>query len=169
MKTLFDKTQLSNLTLKNRMIRSATWENMADDKGHLTDRLFKSYETLAQGGVSLIITGGTYFTADSTTLSGMTGIYEDSFIQDYRKLTDRVHKSESSIFLQLSFAGRNGERWTPSSASQNDITSIVKEFGTAAFRAKQAGFDGVQIHAAHGFFLSQFLSRQKNTRTDRYG
>ncbi|MBP2667301.1 MAG: oxidase [Firmicutes bacterium] len=168
-KTLFDETHLNNLKLKNRLIRSATWEGMADANGRLTDRLFNVYETLAKGGVGLIITGGTYFMEGAAALPGMTGIYEGSSIQSYRRLTDMVHENDSSIIMQLSFAGRNGERWTPSSASTTDIASIVKEFGKAAFRAQQAGFDGVQIHAAHGFFLSQFLSRQKNTRNDEYG
>ncbi|BBB90526.1 MAG TPA: NADH:flavin oxidoreductase [Methylomusa anaerophila] len=175
MKTLFDETTINNINninnmkLQNRIIRSATWEGMADSAGRLTNRLIKVYETLANGGVGLIITGGTYFTKDSTTLPGMAGIYEDSLLQDYEKFTDMVHSSGCPIILQLAYAGKNGDMWLPSSPSHNDIKSIVKAFGEGAARAKLSGFDGVQIHAAHGYFLSQFLSRQNNTRQDEYG
>lgn len=169
MKTLFDETRINNMKLKNRFVRSATWEGMADSSGGLTDRLIRVYETLAQGGVGLIITGATYLTKNSTTLPGMAGLYEDSAIQDYRKFTDMVHANGCPIILQLAYAGRGGEMWNPSFPSKNDLKSVVKAFGEGAIRAKRAGFDGVQIHAAHGYFLSQFLSQQSNTRQDEYG
>jgi len=169
LKTLFDETTINNMKLKNRIIRSATWEGMADNSGRLTDKLVKVYETLAKGGIGLIITGGTYFTKDSTALPGMAGIYENSMIEEYRRFTDMIHGRGGSVILQLSFAGKGGEMWTPSTPSHSDIISIIKSFGEGASRAQQAGFDGVEIHAAHGFFLSQFLSRQSNTRQDQYG
>jgi 2,4-dienoyl-CoA reductase-like NADH-dependent reductase (Old Yellow Enzyme family) len=169
MKTLFDETTINQMKLKNRIIRSATWEGLAGSDGHLTDRLFKVYETLAQGGVGLIITGGTYFTPDSTTLPGMPGIYSDSLIDDYRRFTNMVHGSGCPIIMQLAYSGKGGEMWTPASPTRNDIKLIVKAFGEGAGRAKAAGFDGVQIHAAHGYFLSQFLDPQKNMRQDEYG
>jgi 2,4-dienoyl-CoA reductase-like NADH-dependent reductase (Old Yellow Enzyme family) len=168
-KTLFDETRINNIKLKNRFVRSATWEGMADSTGGLTGRLFRVYEALAMGGVGLIITGATCFTKDSTSLPGMAGIYEDSVIPDYKKFTDMVHANSCPIILQLAYAGRGGEMWNPSSLSVSDIKSVVKAFGEGALRAKQAGFDGVQVHAAHGYFLSQFLSRQNNTRQDEYG
>lgn len=169
MKTLFVDTRINNMKLKNRIVRSATWEGMADSSGRLTARLANVYETLAKGGVGLIITGGTYITEDSTTLPGMAGIYDDSFIDDYKRLTDMVHENGCPIVMQLAYAGRGGEMWIPSSPSRNDIKSIVKAFGEGALRAKLAGFDGVQIHAAHGYFLSQFLNRKNNMRHDEYG
>ncbi|HWR39614.1 MAG TPA: NADH:flavin oxidoreductase [Patescibacteria group bacterium] len=169
MKTLFDVTQINGMTLNNRIIRSATWEGMADSSGRLTDRLLRVYDSLVSGGVGLIITSATYFTKDSTPLPGMTGFYDDSFISDYRQFTDRIHAGGCPVILQMTYAGRDGEMWTPSSPSREDIQSIVQAFGDGAYRARQAGFDGVQVHAGHGFFLSQFLSSQANTRRDEYG
>ncbi len=173
MKTLFDDTRLNNIKLKNRIIRSATWEGMADSRGHLTDRLLHVYKSLANGGVGLIITGATFVSADflnsSACASGYMSIHDDSFIQDYRRLTDTVHKASCPIILQLAYVGKGGEKQPPSSFSIKDIQQIVQEFGQSAFRAKRAGFDGVQIHAAHGFFLSQFIHPTKNTRQDEYG
>ncbi|MDR3590865.1 MAG: NADH:flavin oxidoreductase [Negativicutes bacterium] len=169
MKTLFDETFVNNIKLKNRFIRSATWEGMADGNGRLTDRLIGVYEALAAGGVGLIITGGTFLTKDATVLPGMAGIYEDSFVKDYRGFTDMAHARGCPIILQLAYAGRGGEMWTPASPSRSDIKSVVKAFGEGARRAKLSGFDGVQIHAAHGYFLSQFLSSHNNKREDEYG
>ncbi|MBP2633240.1 MAG: oxidase [Firmicutes bacterium] len=169
MKTLFDETQLHNIKLKNRMIRSATWERMADKTGHLTDKLLKVYEDLANGGIGLIITSVAYITNDCQDLLGRLGIYDDSFIEDYKQLTKIAHDSKCPIILQLAYAGKDGEGYLPSSPTKEDIKSIVVAFGKSALRAKHAGFDGVQIHAAHGFFLSQFIHPSKNTRQDEYG
>ena len=80
MKTLFDGTRLSNMHLKNRFFRSATWEAMADSKGHLTGKLFDVYENLAKGGVATIITGYAFVTEDEQPNPGMMGIYNDSFM-----------------------------------------------------------------------------------------
>jgi len=83
MKMLFDNTTLSNMNLKNRFFRSATWEAMADDKGHMTEKLYNVYENLAKGGVGTIITGYAFVTEDEQPNPGMMGIYNDSFIEQY--------------------------------------------------------------------------------------
>jgi 2,4-dienoyl-CoA reductase-like NADH-dependent reductase (Old Yellow Enzyme family) len=167
-KTLFDTTRIGPITLKNRLIRSATWEGMADEAGHLTDRVRTVYQDLARGGVGLIITSATRMTPDATGLPGMLSIPNDSFIPEYQDLTDRVHAEGCPIVMQLSFTGRDGAMWTPDVPSAAEIHRIVRTFGECAVRAQKAGFDGVQFHAGHGFFLSQFLNRKKNTRTDDY-
>lgn len=188
MKELFEQTKLNNIKLKNRFIRSATWENMADKQGHLTDKLRNVYQELAQGGVGLIITGYSFITENEQPNPGMMGIYEDSFIDEYQELTDMIHDHGSKAVMQIVYGGskttfqpddrvilgpsevenlKTGV--TPKKMTKEDIEYIIKAHGAAAQRVKKAGFDGVQIHAAHGYFLNQFLSPYYNRRNDEYG
>lgn len=105
MKRLFDNTTLSNMNLKNRFFRSATWEAMADNKGHMTEKLYNVYENLAKGGVGTIITGYAYVTEDEQPNPRMMGIYNDSFIEEYKAFTDRIHKFDTNIILQIAYGG----------------------------------------------------------------
>jgi len=187
MKTLFDQTRIGNIRLKNRLIRSATGETLAKE-GHLSAELGEVYEELAQGGVGTIITSFAYVVESEQPFPGMLGIYDDSLIKDYKWLTDMVHSYETNIILQMVYCGsyrmkEAGEQeiWGPSAVENlqthirpqemtvENITSLQQAFAAAAVRAKQAGFDGVQLHAAHGFLLNQFLSPYYNRRTDEYG
>ena len=188
MKNLFEKTILKNINMKNRFIRAALWENLADNKGHITPELFKIYEELAEGGVSTIITGYAFVTKDEQPNPGMMGIYDDSFIEEYRVLTDMVHKNDANIIMQLAYGGSQTgltppskvilgpsaienkvSKVTPKEATKDDIKFLIKSFANAALRVKKSGFDGVEIHIAHGYLLSQFLSPYYNQRTDEYG
>lgn len=188
MKNLFDKTKIGRMEIKNRFVRSATWENMADDKGHLTDELFKTYETLAKGGVGLISVGYSHVLENEQPAPRMLGIYDDSFIDEYKQLTDTIHKYGCKVLLQIVYGGsqttynvENRIIWgmssvrhkvsgvTPKEISKEDIETLKDAFAAAAVRAKKAGFDGVQIHGAHGYFLSQSLSPYYNMRKDQYG
>jgi len=169
MKTLFDETCIGRMRLANRLIRSATWEAMAGETGRPTPRLIRVYRDLALGKTGLIIVSATTITSDATRVPGMLSIPDDTFIPDYRKLVRTVHEAGAPIVMQLVFPGRNGAFWTPQEPSRDEIQEIIRGFGDAALRAQMAGFDGVQIHAAHGYFLSQFLNVRKNTRTDEYG
>lgn len=201
MKILFDRTHINNISLKNRFIRSATCENMVKEGGHLTERLFKVYENLAIGQVGLIITGNALVLEEENFNPTMMGIYDDDFIDEYRKLTDMVHSYGSKIVLQLVCVGDETD-YAPKDRKSNyssivpredskllcpsiisvrkgsdiskemttdDIKSLAKAFGDAALRAKAACFDGVQIHAAHSFLLSKFLTPYYNRRNDEYG
>ncbi|HOP30489.1 MAG TPA: NADH:flavin oxidoreductase [Spirochaetota bacterium] len=188
MKELFEKTSINGLELKNRFIRSATWERMADDKGHLTDRLLNVYEKLADGGAAAIITGYAFVIEDEQPNARMMGIYNDSFIEEYKKLTDAVHKRGSKIILQIVYGGsftwyNTAERviWGPSAVTNKvsnvtpkemtleEIKILIEAFGDAALRAKKSGFDGVEIHGAHSYLLNMFLSPFFNVREDEYG
>jgi len=169
MKTLFDETCIGTLQLRNRLVRSATWEAMADETGRPPPRLIAVYQDLANGGTGLIIASATTITADATRVPGMLSIPDDTSIPKYHELVRTVHEAGAPIVLQLVSPGRNGAFWTPSDPSRDELHSLVREFGDASLRAQRAGFDGVQIHAAHGYFLSQFLNARKNTRTDEYG
>ncbi len=188
MKELFDNTELSGLKLKNRFVRSATWEELADERGHLTEKLFSLYEDLAKAGVGTIITGYAFITEDDQPAPGMMGIYDDSFIEEYKRLTEMVHSYDARIILQVVYGGSQkkfkiGDKITygpsevenittkikPKEMNKYDISEVITAFADAAERAQKAGFDGVQLHAAHGYLLNQFLSPYYNRRTDEYG
>lgn len=188
MSTLYKETRIGNMTLKNRFIRSATWENMATDEGHMTDKLYAIYEELAKGEVGLIITGYANIVEEEKPNAGMMGMYNDSFIDEYKKLTELVHTYDAKIAMQLAYGGTKtthnvGERviYAPSEVceigtqtlgkamSQDEIDYIVQAFAQASRRAQQSGFDGVEIHAAHTYLINQFLSPYYNRREDQYG
>ncbi|MEG0237642.1 oxidoreductase, partial [Cetobacterium sp.] len=121
MKSIFDKTKLGNLEMKNRIIRGALWEDLADEKGHLTPELSAIYEELAQGGPATLITGYAFVTKDEQPNSGMMGIYDDSFIPEYQKFTNKIHEYGANVIMQIVYGGfmttfNVGERtiWGPS-------------------------------------------------------
>lgn len=187
MKNLFDSVEIGNLSVKNRFVRTATWENMTYN-GKMNEKLYDLYEVLAKGEVGLIVTGYANIVEEEQPNPGMFGIYDDSFIQGYRELCKRVHKYNSKIILQVAYGGTKtkynvGERkiFAPSDVSElstgtigtpmtkEDINYIVSAFGQSARRAKEAGFDGIEIHGAHTYLINQFLSPYYNQRTDEYG
>ncbi len=188
MQSLFDTTKINSMSLKNRLVRSATWENMADATGRMTEPLFKLYENLARGGAGMIITGYASPLQEEQPNPGMMGIYDDSFIAEYRPLTEMVYRHDSRIVLQVAYGGsqtnyqpESRKIWGPSAVadllfrvipqemSRNNIRTLTKAVGDAAARAKAAGFDGVQLHGAHGYLFNQFLCPYYNRRTDEYG
>ncbi|WP_135381509.1 NADH:flavin oxidoreductase [Vibrio tasmaniensis] len=188
MSTLFTETRIGTMTLKNRFMRSATWENMATEDGHMTDKLYAIYEELAQGEVGLIVTGYANIVEEEKPNAGMIGMYNDSFIEEYQKLTQLVHDNDSKIVMQLAYGGTKtthdlGERviYAPSEVpekgtqtlgkamTKDEIDYIVDAFAQASLRAQKSGFDGVEIHAAHTYLINQFLSPYYNQREDEYG
>ncbi|MEZ9488386.1 NADH:flavin oxidoreductase [Vibrio breoganii] len=188
MSILFSPAQIGNMTLKNRFVRSATWENMATEEGYMTEKLYDIYEELAKGDVGLIVTGYANIVEDEKPNAGMMGIHNDSFIEGYKKLTDLVHQYDAKIVKQIAYGGTKttynlGERviFAPSeipergtntlgkAMSKDEINLIVDAFAEASLRAKKSGFDGVEIHAAHTYLINQFLSPYYNRRDDEYG
>jgi len=188
MATLFDRTTINGMGLKNRLVRSATWEGMCDADGRPTDRLIKCYRDLARGGVGLIISGYAFVRPDGKQLPGKMGIHTDDFVQEMKSLTKAVHDEGGKICIQLVHAGGQtstanaGRRplapsavqvdqfpEVPQEMSARDIADIVEAFDAAARRAKAFGFDAVQLHGAHGYLINQFLSPLTNRRADLYG
>ncbi len=188
MSTLFTETRIGKMRLKNRFIRSATWENMATEDGHMTDKLYAIYEELAKGEVGLIVTGYANIVEEEKPNAGMMGMYNDSFIDEYKKLTELVHRNDAKIVMQLAYGGTKtthnvGKRmiYAPSEVcergtqtlgkamTKDEIDYIIKAFAQASRRAQQSGFDGVEIHAAHSYLINQFLSPYYNQRQDEYG
>lgn len=186
----YKKAELCGVELPSRIIRSATHEGMADERGCPDEKLIKTYERYAKGGVGLIITGYMGISQQGKCpLYNMTMLNDDSLIAPWKELTDRVHAAGAPIFAQIAHSGRQtrkkvtGEKTVAPSAIRDflywervphklndaEIEQIIADFAAAARRAKAAGFDGVQIHCAHGYLLSEFLSRHTNHRRDKWG
>ena len=185
----FEPIKIRDMELKNRLVRSATWEGMCGPDGRPTAKLTDWYRALAEGGVGLIVTGYTFVSADGQQLPGKMGMQTDDFADDFRKMTSAVHAAGGTICVQLVHAGGQttekviGRRplapsavdveqyggSVPEEMGAADITRIVEAFGKAAGRAKQYGFDAVQLHVAHGYLINAFLSPLTNQRTDEYG
>jgi 2,4-dienoyl-CoA reductase-like NADH-dependent reductase (Old Yellow Enzyme family) len=184
---MFEPSIINGMQLANRFVRSATWEGMASEEGIVTPKLIELMTDLAKGGVGLIITSFAYVHQYGQAVPWQLGVYSDELVPGLREMTGAVHDKGGKIVLQLVHAGffantkLTGQ--TPMAVSPvegiaksprkemtvGDIRGIIRAFGDAVERAKSAGFDGVQIHSAHGYLLSQFLSPMFNHRRDEYG
>ncbi|MBI5741270.1 MAG: NADH:flavin oxidoreductase [Nitrospirae bacterium] len=188
MATLFEETAVNGMKMRNRLVRSATWEGMCAKDGRPTERLIRCYRDLAQGGIGLIISGYTFVRPEGKQMPGKMGIYTDDFAEDFIKLTAAVHDAGGKIAVQLVHAGGQSDTKTagrqplapsavqveqfpevPAELTRQEIRDIVEAFREGARRAKAWGFDAVQLHGAHGYLISQFLSPLTNRRTDEYG
>lgn len=183
---LFDPIEINNMQLKNKLVRSATFEMMATGDGTITDDLLKLYRKLAKGGVGLIITGFAYIQQIGQCAPKQIGIFDDDHIPGLKNLVDEIHKYDSKACLQIVHGGRatnpaliGGQAPIAPSSIEADpslremtpyeINETIEAFGAAAGRAKEAGFDAIQIHATHGYLIAQFLSPYTNTRSDEWG
>ena len=195
-KKLFSPVKVGSITLKNRFAMAPMGPlGLADANGGWNQRGIDYYVERAKGGTGLIITGVTFFDQvvekqDPSTVPNP--LYKPvNFVKTSREMTERVHAYGSKIFLQLS--GGFGRVTIPTNVgdippiapspiphrwldkicreiSVDEIHAIVRQFGEAAFHAKRAGFDGVQIHAVHeGYLMDQFAISMFNQRTDEYG
>ena len=188
MTTLFKETTINGMTMRNRMVRSATWEGMCDVDGRPTEKLTNCYRDLVQGGIGLIVSGYTFVRPGGKGIPGKMGIHTDDFEGDYKNMIRAVHDAGGKIAVQLVHAGgqTNSERAgqqplapsaiqvdqfpeLPAELTKEEISDIVAAFGEGADRAKTWGFDAVQLHGAHGFLINQFLSPLTNRRADEYG
>ncbi|MFO7784475.1 MAG: NADH:flavin oxidoreductase [Desulfatiglandales bacterium] len=185
---LFDPIEINGMSLPSRIVRSATWEGMCDPDGRPGERLRTCYEALAQGGAGLIITGYAFVRPDGRQMPGKMGIHTDGFMKDFMRLTNAVHEAGGRIAVQLVHAGGQTDTQTagrrplapsavkvkqfpetPAELDLEEIQDIVTAFGDAALRAREWGFDAVQLHGAHGYLINQFLSPLTNRRLDEYG
>ncbi len=187
MSKLFEATEINGMKLANRFVRSATWEGMAEDDGSVTPRLIDLMTQLAEGQVGLIISGHAYIKPEGQAGIKQLGIYKDELIDGLRQMTQAVHHQDGRIVLQMAHSGCMADpnltgqaplgpfnvegfsKFPCKAMTVRDIQELIEAFGQAARRAKEAGFDGVQIHAAHGYLLNQFISPYFNKRRDTYG
>lgn len=188
---LFEPVHIGGISLRNRFVRSATYDGGADGNGHVTGWQIDLYDTLARGGVGLIVTGMFSVHPSGRIAANQNTISDDTAVAGLRKLAGTVHGHGAKIAAQIAHCGREahryqawrGERAVAPSLLERDplfphphralaageIDGIVEAFGRAALRARTVGFDAVQIHGAHAYLVSQFLSPYTNQRTDRWG
>ncbi|MCX7016282.1 MAG: NADH:flavin oxidoreductase [Candidatus Sumerlaeota bacterium] len=187
MNDLLQPATLGGISVRNRFVRSATHAGMASPEGEPSDAYVEIYRELARGGVGLIISGFAYVEKRGKAIAGMLGADDDALIPSLQRMAQGAHDEGGRIVLQIAHCGALGRfdtgfpRMGPSAIQDrvtgampvemtpDDIARVVGAFGQAARRAKEAGFDGVQIHSAHGYLASQFLSPYSNRRTDDYG
>ncbi len=187
MSKLFETSNINAMQLSNRFVRSATWEGLAAEDGSCTADFKALYTELAKGGVGLIITSHTFVRADGKGSPRQLGLHKDELIPGLKDLTRAIHQYGSRVAVELSHAGiltseqltgaapmvvsavEDFSRGPGRELTVEDIQQIADAFAQAAGRAVKAGFDAVQIHAAHGFLLNQFLSPAFNKRNDDYG
>lgn len=187
MKKIFEPVDLGQLNIKNRLIRSATFEGGTISDGEITPQLGQIYAALADGGTGLIISGMMGVGHNSRAFSAMARIDSESFHHRMAELVEIVHNHGSKLVVQLSHCGakatvldEGNQPWAPSPCeairglpakemNAAEIQQLIRDFGQAARRCKEAGADGVEIHSGHGYLLSQFLSPYYNKRQDAYG
>jgi 2,4-dienoyl-CoA reductase-like NADH-dependent reductase (Old Yellow Enzyme family) len=171
---------IRNLTVKNRIMRSATMENMADDRGFVTDALVNLYHDLALGGTGLIITGAAAVERKGRVWIHQTALWDDRYINGLANIAKAIHENgnDCKCAVQLHHGGMTGfgysygakdSGYSLNDASDSEIREIIDAFGSAALRVKKAGFDAIAVHAAHGYLISQFLSPLTNNRADQWG
>jgi 2,4-dienoyl-CoA reductase-like NADH-dependent reductase (Old Yellow Enzyme family) len=185
---LFEPLAIGKMVIPGRIIKTATAETMATPEGYVTDELLRFYEMYAKAGTPMIITGNLYPQATGKVYTRMTGADADDKIEGLKQLTRIVHQHGSMICAQLSHGGRqvfqrsaNNDpvsasnvldklTWVkPRTMTVAEVKEFVANFANAAERCQRAGFDAVQIHAAHGYLISQFLTPYTNRRIDDYG
>lgn len=188
MSVLFTPVRIGSVTVPNRFVRSATHDYMADDEGYVTDAEVRLYRDLAEGEVGLIITGHAFVQPSGKASPRQMAVHDDRFVEGLARIPAAVRGFPSRVFLQIAHAGRQtkpslcgcapvspsavydpSSKVMPRELSGDEIRDLIDAFVLAAVRAQKAGFDGVQLHAAHGYLLSSFLSPHTNRRTDSWG
>ena len=185
---MFTPIQIGPLRMKNRFVRSATHEYMADDQGFVTERIGKIWEKLAENDVACLISGYAFVHPQGKSSERQAAIYDDKFIAPYEKLVKAAHAKGAKTVLQIAHGGRQSKPElcggdplcpsavpdpktgiTPREMAEGEIVEVINSFAEAVRRGRDAGFDAVELHAAHGYLLSQFLSPHTNRRTDAWG
>ncbi|MFO7820568.1 MAG: NADH:flavin oxidoreductase [Lentisphaeria bacterium] len=187
---LFEPVKLRHTTLPNRFVRSATYEGAADSEGAPNAWLANLYKELVNGGVGTIFSGFVYVAPEGRAMQPrQCGIDSDSKIKPWRSVVERARKTgrDARLIMQLAHVGRQTRKEVTGmpvvgvaskkcsyfkqkvkALNDSEINRIIQAFGDAARRARAAGFDGVQVHAAHGYLIHQFLSPWTNNRSDKW-
>jgi len=186
---LLQPLQIGPLTVPGRLYKSATSETRATDEGYVTDELLQFYEPMVRAGTPLIVTGNLFVSLQSKSAGRQAGIDSDDKKPGLRDWVQLAHSGGSLLVAQLNHGGRQmvessdpGKATVSASSVReplygtkprplrvDEIPALVDTFAAAAERAQDVGFDGVQIHAAHGYLLGQFLTPHTNRRNDEYG
>lgn len=185
--TLFEPIKIGKMELPNRIMRSATWDATADASGAVTDKSVEMYSVLGKGEIGLIVSGYMFVSPHGQATPGQYGIHHDDLIPGLKRMTDAVHAGSSKIAVQIVHSGFNSgylrnrrivplavsylpnSRYLHAQMTEEIIESIINDFVAGAVRGREAGFDAVQLHGAHGYLISQFLTPIFNKRMDRWG
>ena len=188
MKHLLEQLVVKGMELRNRLVMPAMVTNFASEDGAVTKQMIDYYIERARGGAALIIVEMSYPHPTGKGFPCMLGVYNDAFIPGLNELAEAIKSYGACAALQIGHAGRQtrseisghqilapsaiplkGTVEVPKEMSTEEIQDIIHAFGTAALRAKMAGFDTVELHGTHGYLLNEFLSPYTNKRTDAYG
>ncbi len=192
----FNNSSIGNVMLRNSFIRSGTWMRKATEDGELTPELIAEYTKLAKGNLGMVIAGYARVDSEERANNCQIGMFDDKFIPSLREFTNIFHQNGTAIGIQLAMGGtqvhyQGDVTWELLSPSARTITQknqdgieeqiavpemtkeqikdVIGKFARAAVRVQESGFDMVQIHAGHGYFISQWMNPELNTRTDEYG
>ena len=189
MSKLFTPANIGNCEIPNRLIVPAMVMNLCTEDGMITERYIKYIEEKAKGGWGMVITEDYAVNENAKGYKYIPGLYNDEQIEGNKLLTETIHKYKTKLFCQMYHPGRQSKHDVngnvqpiapsaikdpfcmdlPREMTVDEIHQIVKDFGSCARRAKESGFDGIEIHAAHGYLISSFLSPFTNKRVDEYG
>ncbi|MBI2866640.1 MAG: FAD-dependent oxidoreductase [Chloroflexi bacterium] len=185
-KKLFTPIALGPLSLANRIVMPPMTTRYGNPDGSVSPRIREYYAARARGGAGLIIVEMACVTQDERSMPCQLALWSDELVPGFKALVDAVHSGGSPVFLQLQHSGREaikgdadgaavapspirGGRGVPRELTPGEIGPLVQDFAAAAVRAKAAGFDGIELHAAHIYLIHQFLSPLSNHREDEYG
>ena len=167
MASIFDSLKIKNIELRNRIVLPPLVRfSIVGLDGYVTDELVDWYEDVLRGGVGFVIVEATAVSEDGKLRENQLGIWNDSFISGLKKIADKCHEYNVPVLIQIHHAGfKEGIK----DVDKSILDEILEKFKSAFKRAKLAGFDGIEIHGAHTYLISQLNSRLWNTRDDEYG
>lgn len=189
MADLFSSFKIKNKEIKNRLVYPPVVRfGLSKGDGFVTEENIESYRHMSQGEMGIVIVEATCISPDGRLRKNQLGLWDDAFIPGLSKIVDAIHEKESLALIQIHHAGLKTDKnstnieniFTASpfedkdgavirEASEEELEKVIDDFVSASKRAKAAGFDGVEIHGAHGYLISQFLSHTINKREDDYG
>lgn len=186
MSGLLSPLKINGLKLKNRLVMPPMARGLCTPEGKPTDELIQHYKKRAKG-LGLLIVEHSYVSQNGKLSKGQLGIHKDGLIPALKRIADAIHSKDTPAVIQINHGGGTAkeeiigtqpvapsvayftDETTPRKLEHEEINDIIVKFGEAARRAKEAGFDAVEVHGAHGFLLNQFLSSLTNKRNDKYG
>ena len=188
LKYVFSPMKIGNVAVSNRLVVPAMVMNYCHSDGTASERYIAYHETKARGGWGLIITEDYAVDPRGKGFPNIAGLWNDAQIEGHGQLTRRVHDIGTKIFAQIYHAGRQTSRAVidaqpvapspipcprlqemPHELTLPEIHDLEEKFGNCALRARKAGFDGIEVHGAHGYLIAEFMSPYSNKRIDEYG
>lgn len=186
MNKVFSSKKIGNIEIKNRLVLPPmVCFTFADEGGFVSKKNIEHYTQIAKNGIGLIIVEATAVDPNGRLSIDQLGIWDDKYIEGLTKLADTIHENGARAFIQIHHAGLRTTKAATNDivsssdyqdkkskareVSEDEIKDIIRKFVKAADRAQKAGFDGVEIHGAHGYLLTQFFSEKVNKRNDKYG